>query len=75
MFNRVIVDIIEMAGIVLIIPQGMLPKSALPNPAPPLPKSRTVTYLFASISGQIGLGEFLLDPSPTRRVASIAFRQ
>jgi hypothetical protein len=29
MFNRVIVDIIEMTGIIFLVPQGMFPKPAL----------------------------------------------
>ena len=75
MFHRVMVDVIEMPGIVGLVAQGMFPKSALPYPPPPLSQTRTAPALFATARSQISRGEFLLDPAPPRRIPAIALRQ
>jgi hypothetical protein len=74
-FHRVPMDIVEVSRIVVLVPDRMLPKPALPDTPLSTSDSRLADLTLDTIDRDPGFGELFFNPGPTHWVISISRRQ
>lgn len=74
MFDRVVVDVIEMALEVIFVFDRVFPELRLPDTLAPFVLASGRNIAFGSARGQPTTGKLSFDPLPSRRILRIARR-